>query len=114
MSAPTAIPREPLHSDEQPVSQYRSISRAAVAALGVGLVSVVVLVNPIMAPVAVAAIVTGYVALRTIQASGGQLIGTTAATIGLCLGTLFLGWGVSRHFSRQFGLVDNSKRMAEA
>src|SRR5262245_41922648 len=108
MSTPTVIPRESLRSDEQPVSQYRSISRAAVAAVGLGIVSAVVLINPILAPVAVAAIVTAYVALRAINASGGQLIGTSAATFGLCLGTLFLGWGVSRHFSRQFALADNS------
>lgn len=107
------LPRESLRPDEQPVSQYRAISRAAVAALGLGIVSSIILINPILAPVGVVAILVAVAALRTIARSEGQIIGQTPAIAGLCLATLFLGWGVTRHFSRQTILESSARSLAD-
>jgi len=108
------LPRQSLRPDEQPVSQYRAISRSAVAALGLGLLSAVVLINPILAPRALVAMLIAAVALRTIAASQGQIIGTSAAIVGLCLATLFLGWGITRHFSRQSAVATHGRQLADS
>jgi hypothetical protein len=113
MSSSTTLPRQSLRPDEQPISQYRSISRAAVAAVGIGLASAVVLINPILAPVAIVAVLMAVVALRTIAQSQGQVIGQGAAILGLCLATLFLGWGISRHLSRQSHLAESAQQLGD-
>lgn len=114
MSASSTLPDEALRPDEVPLAEYRSISRAAVAAVLLGVASALVLVSPLLAPVAIAAIVVACLALRAIAASKGQLIGWPAAVTGLCLACLFVGWGFSRHLSRQSQLRHNAVQIADA
>jgi hypothetical protein len=113
MSAPTVASTEPHLPDEKPVAQYRSISLAAVVAGGLGLASAVVLLSPILVPLAIAAIVTAVIALRRIAASGGQLVGRGTAVAGLCLATLFAAWGTARYFSRQTELETHARRTVD-
>ena len=103
-----------LRPDEKPLAEYRAVSRAAVAAAALGLASAVVLLTPLLAPVALAAIVTAAVALRAIGKSNGQLVGRIPALAGLCLAALFLAWGVTKNVSRQAALEANARRVCES
>ena len=113
MSAPTAMPAEPLRPDELPVAGYRIISISAVLAVLLGALSAVTLVNPVLSPVAIAAVIAATVALRQIAAAQGQLIGRRAALAGLFLATLFFGWGISRYLTRQWALEENARKTAQ-
>ncbi len=114
MSASTIPTSDELHPDEQQLAGYVAISRAAVGALLLGFASPLILTSPLLLVVPLAGIVTAAVALRSIAASQGQLRGQWLATIGLCLATLFLGWGVTRQLSRQAILVEEAEQFANA
>src|SRR5687767_8653106 len=101
MSAPTVTKSEPHLPDEKPLAEYRSVAPLAVLSVGLGLASSLILTTALLAPLAVAGIVVGIAALRSIRASGGQLAGRPVAIAGLCLATFFLGFGLSRHLARQ-------------
>src|SRR3970040_1190307 len=90
-----APPAETLRPDEQALVQYAAVSKAAPGALALGLASPLILVTPLLLLLPLAGIVVAAVALRRIATSEGQLTGYWPATIGLCLATLFLGWGAS-------------------
>ncbi len=100
-----------LRPDEKPLAEYRAVSRAALAAAGLGVASAAVLLTPLLAPVAVAAAITAALALRAIGNSKGQLVGRVPALAGLCLAALFLAWGVAQNVSRQAALEANSRRV---
>jgi len=103
-----------LRPDEQPLAEYRSVSRMAVLAAVLGVVSAVALTTPLLAPVPLAAIVIAAIALRSIAVSNDQLTGRAAATFGLCLATLFLGWSLARHFGRQAEIERQSRLVVDA
>jgi hypothetical protein len=103
-----------MHPDEQQMAGYVAISRAAVGALLLGLASPLILTSPLLLLIPLAGIVTAAVALWSIASSQGQLRGQWLATIGLCLATLFLGWGVTRQLSRQAILVEEGEQFANA
>jgi hypothetical protein len=116
LTAVTAISTttdRPLRPDEKPLAEYRSVSGLAVAAAILGVVSAVILVNPLLTPVPVAALVASLVALRSIGVSGGQLVGRIPALVGLCLATFFLGWGFTAHLARQSLLEERAKQAAD-
>ena len=108
-----APPAETLRPDEQALVQYAPISKAALGALALGLASPLILVTPLLLLVPLAGIAVAAVALRRIATSEGQLSGYWPATIGLCLATLFLGWGASYQLTRQAALADQAERMAD-
>lgn len=114
MSASTLPTSDELHPDEQQLADYVAISRAAVGALLLGFASPLILISPLLLVVPLAGIVTAAVALRGIASSQGQLRGQWLATIGLCLATLFLGWGVTRQLSRQTIVVEEAEQFASA
>jgi len=111
MSAPALETSDRLHPDEQPLADYVPVSRLAVAALVLGLVSPLIFVSPLLVVVPLAAVVVAAIGLWQIGASGGQLKGHWPATIGLCLGSLFLGWGMTQQVSRQITLTDHAERL---
>ena len=115
MTASTVTSDRPLRPDEKSLAEYRSVSGMAVAAVGLGIVSAVVLVNPLLAPVPIAAFIAAVAALRSIGNSGGQLVGRIPAYAGLCLATFFLGWGFAAHLARQSLLeqLNGKLRLAE-
>jgi hypothetical protein len=112
MSAPALPSSDSLRPDEQPLAEYVAVSRPAIAALALGLASPLVLVSPLLIVVPLAGLAVAAFALRQSAASGGQLKGTWPATIGLCLATLFLGWGATQQFSRQAILSEQAERFA--
>jgi len=113
MSATSTLPPS-LNSHEQGLVQYRSISKLSLLALGLGLASALVLVNPLLAPIPLFAAVIALLSLRGIRASGGQVVGRVPAIAGLCLAMLFLGWGISARFSRAWTLESRARQFAEA
>jgi hypothetical protein len=118
MSAPViSAPERPrpdhLHPDDEALAQYSSVSRMAVLSVALGLVSALALVSPILVVVPLAAIATAVIALRQIALSQGRLMGTRPATVGLCLATLFLGWGLSREVTRNAVLTRQAQEFAD-
>jgi hypothetical protein len=93
--------KAPLRSDEVAVAQYRSVSKAAILSVFLGLLSALALMHLLFVPVALLAIATALVGLRNIRVSRGELIGRPVATVGLCLATLFLGWSLGWSVARQ-------------
>lgn len=113
MSA-TSSPPPTLNSHEQALVHYRSISRLSLVALGLGLASALVLVSPLLAVVPLSAVAVAVLSLREIRSSGDQVVGRTPAIAGLCLATLFLGFGLSARFTRALTLEVKSREFAEA
>jgi len=104
---------ETLRPDEEPLAHYAAVSRSALAALALGMASPLILVSPLLVIVPLAAVVVAGIALVQISRSRGQLQGRWPATIGLCLATLFLGWGVTRQVTRQATLAQEAVRFAD-
>ena len=113
VSSPEKLQPDHLHPEDQTLAQYTAVSRSAVLALFMGLASALMLVSPILVLVPLAAIAAAVVGLRHIGASGGQVTGRSLATLGLCLATLFLGWGFSREWTRQSKLRSDAQQLAE-
>lgn len=113
MSVSSTAPN-PLHSDEQSVAQYRSVSRTALVALGLGIASALALASPVLSPIALFAIVAAVISLRGIRQSGGQVVGRVPAILGLGLAMFFLGWSTAHSFSRENALEGRAREFAEA
>lgn len=102
----------PVRADEKPVAEYHSISPLAVVSVGLGIAAALVLVTPLLAPVAVAGMIVAVAALRAIRRSSGELVGAPLAIVGLSLATFFLGWGLAQHLGRQSVLEQRAREMA--
>lgn len=113
MAASIVNSQQALRPDEKPLAEYRSVSGVAVAAAILGLASPLALLNPLLAPVPIAALVAAVVALQAIRGSGGQLVGRIPALVGLCLATFFLGWGFTSHLTRQSLLEQRAKEAVD-
>jgi hypothetical protein len=113
VTASTVISDKPLRPDERPLAEYRSVCGTSIVAAVLGLSSAIVLVNPLLAPVPIAALVAAIIALISIAGSGGQLVGRIPAIVGLCLATFFLGWGGAGHLMRQALLEQRAKEAAD-
>jgi hypothetical protein len=113
VTASTVTSDRPLRPDEKPLAEYRSVSGMAVAAAFLGIVSAVILVNPLLVPVPIAALIAAVAALVSIRNSGGQLVGRLPAIVGLSLATFFLGWGITAHLARQSLLEQRAKEAAD-
>lgn len=111
MSATTLPPTR--NSHEQSLVEYRSISKLALVALGLGLASPLVLASPLLVLIPLLAVAVAVVSLRSIKSSGGQVVGRAPAIVGLCLATFFLGWGTAARFSRALTLEANAREFAE-
>ncbi len=110
---PASVPAaETVRPEEQAPAHYAAISKAAIGALVLGLAAPLFLASPLLIVVPLAGLALAVVALRQIAASEGELKGTWPATIGLCLATLFLGWGATQQFSRQAILSEQAERFA--
>ena len=114
MSAPALQPSEDLHPDERPLAEYVPVSRLAVAALALGLASPLILASPLLIVVPLAGLAVAFVALRQIALSDRRLQGRWLATLGLCLATFFLGWGVTRQMSRQLTMSQQAERFVDS
>jgi hypothetical protein len=113
VSPPEKLPPMPSHQDDEVLARYTTVSRSALLAVFLGLASSLMLVSPILVLVPLFAIGAAVVALQQIAGSSGQVTGRWLATIGLCLATLFLGWGFSRQWTRQNKVVGDAQQLVE-
>ena len=95
LSQPTEIDGQP------PVEGYRGISLLAMTALGLGLLSGVVVFSPLLGFIPLAAMAIGGFAIRQISVDSERLSGRWMAVAPFLLAPLFLGWGISREISRR-------------
>jgi hypothetical protein len=113
MSASTSTKPETLRPDDQPLAHYRPIAPLAVVSVALGVASALILATPLLAPLPIAALVTGIAALRSIRRSQNEYAGQSVAIAGLCLATFFLGLGFTRHLARQSQLELRGREMAD-
>lgn len=99
--------------EEEQLVRYRAVSKSAVAALLLGLASVLMLINPLMILVPVIGVVCAIVALRTIRANPGEWIGKTPAIIGLVLALFFMGWGLGWSMTRPARIASHAQALAD-
>jgi hypothetical protein len=112
MSTTTLLPSPGSH--EESLAHSKTISRAALVALVLGLFSALTLVSLLLAFIPLLTIVLGALSLRSIRASEGRVVGAWPAAIGVCMATFFLGWSVTQSFSRELTLEGHGRRFAEA
>lgn len=98
------VPEDYLHDDVQAVSEYRSVSKLAVAALLAGLASLLALLSPGLLGLSLLGVILSLLAIRRIAQSEGELVGRTAAIVGLVL-SLAVGAGLLAHRSTVQRLV---------
>jgi hypothetical protein len=95
------------------IDEYRSVSPLAVMALLAGVASAAALAHPLLAVVPLVAIVLAILALRAVAATPRQVAGNGLAVVGLCLATLFLGWGLASHFYHQATIRRQAREFAD-
>jgi hypothetical protein len=87
------------------VAEYPRVSRSAVIALLLGLISIAALASPLLWLLPVAGLAFSMVALRSLARADEPRLGRRAAMVGLILSLLFLGWAPTHYFLRQELLV---------
>lgn len=97
----------------QELEGYRTLSRSALIALLIGLVSLVAVFTPVLALLPAIGIVFAILAFYQIERSKGQLGGTVVASLGLLLCATFLGWSVTANLTRQAELVRRATQLSE-
>ena len=96
------------------LAEYRAVSRLAVAALILGLASVLALITPVLWFLPVLAVITGLAALLRIKHNPSTLIGRKAALIAIALGVTFGVAAPARAISRGIWLGARAQRFADA
>ena len=96
-----------------PVEGYRALSLWAMAALALGLLSGIAVFSPILGIFSLAAIGVACYALWRISVNSDRLSGRWMAIVPLILAPFFLGWGVSRDFSRREVLYGHAREFAD-
>ena len=96
-----------------PIEGYRAISILAMVALGLGLLSGIAVFSPLLAIVPLVAMAIRGASLWSISANSERLSGRWMAIVPFILGPLFLGWGLSREFSRRESLYDHAREFAD-
>lgn len=101
-------------AEEADIVAYRSLSRAALAAAGLGVLSFTALLHPLLLVVPLVAVVAGVVALRSIAVNTEVLSGRWLAVAGLLLAALFAAAAVSREISRDWVVTSRAERFGRA
>ena len=97
----------------QPEKGYRAVSALAILSLVVGLLSMVAVASPLFGVVPLVAMVVSGVALRRIALNSDRLSGRWMAVVPLFLAPLFLGWGLSRDFSRRDKVLTHARKFGD-
>jgi hypothetical protein len=97
---------------EAPIAQYRALSGLAVAALVLGLLSPVAIVDPLLWTVPFLGVVVGGLALLRIALRAPALTGRTAALIGLLLSVLFSAAGPAERVAYRWALRREARQFA--
>lgn len=110
--APPPVPGDYLHDDVQAVSEYRSVSSAAVLAAAVGVSSLAAIFTDSLLFLPLLGTVVALIALRRIAGGEGRLVGRTAAVVGLAL-SVAVGVGIlTRDFTSQRALAGQASPWA--
>jgi hypothetical protein len=83
------------------VVHYRAVSRIAIVALSLGILSATALVSQLMWCVPIVGVTLAIIALRTIARSQSAVLGRGAALVGLALSLVFLASATTGHLVRQ-------------
>lgn len=102
-----------LNDNEGDLLQYRSVSRAALLALLLGLLSPLALVSPLLWPMPVVAIAVSLLALRNLSTHTTELIGRSAAIAGLVIAVFFGAWAPARNISRSWLLQSQARPLTD-
>lgn len=100
--------------DATQITEYRAVSRAAVASLVLGLLSPLTLVSMLLWIVPALGVALALFALRAISASAGDLTGQKTAWLGLALSTMFATAAPAKIFYTSHVLVDQARPIANA
>ncbi len=99
--------------DEADVAAYRAVSKLAVVAALLGLLSFTAMIHPLLLILPVVAIVAALVALGAMAANATELTGRRLALVGMALGVFFGSASVGRLISRDALLAARAQRVAE-
>lgn len=114
MMRPVEAFSEPTEIDgPQPLENYRAISLWAMVALGLGLLSGIAVFSPLLGFIPLAAMAIGGLALWQISADSERLSGRWMAIAPFLLAPLFLGWGLSREFTRRERVYGYAREFAD-
>ncbi len=100
-------------TDAVDVKEYPRVSRAAVIALLLGIVSASALASPVLWFLPLVGIVLALVAVRSITQAAEPVAGRRAAVIGLVLSLIFIAWAPSRYFVRNELLYRQAREHCE-
>lgn len=95
------------------VEDYRTVSRTAVFALVLGLLSPLALVHPLSWAIPWAGMLVAWQALHRIAQPNSMISGRTIALIGLFLTVLFGAWAPARHLTERKLLTGQAQQFAE-
>jgi hypothetical protein len=99
--------------DEADVAAYRAVSKPAIVAALLGLLSFTAMVHPLLLILPLVAIVAALLALRAMAANTTELTGRRLALVGMALGVFFGSAAVGRLISRDTLLVARAQRVAD-
>ncbi len=97
MSVATELPTYALSSDSAEIAQYRSVSRAAIVSLVLGVASIAGLAFSSLLVLPLVGLVLGLVGLSTIRRYPAEYTGTRTAGLGIALCSVFFVAGTSWH-----------------
>lgn len=103
------VPSNYLHDDVQAVAEYRSVSKLSVAAIVLGVASALAMISSGLLMVPLLGVIASLLALRQIAASDGQMVGRTAALLGLALSLAFGAGIYAREVAMQRLVVRESQ-----
>ena len=115
MNQPSHDPAEIGFGDRVDVDQidYAKVSRKSILSAVLGVASLLALVSPLFWVIPLIGIALSIAALSEIRASGGPLLGQTAARVGLALALLFGTAGVSRQTTHRWWLERDSRQIGQ-
>lgn len=114
MSSPVSdSPGRRFHGEAPEEPEQPSVSRLAVAALVLGILSLAAVTSPVMWMLPIIAVLVSGLALRTLAARRTAQRGRALALIGLTLACFLGGFAPVRHFHRQRVLFAQARTCAE-
>lgn len=92
---------------------YRGVSRLALTALLLGLISPVALTHPLSWTIPCLGAIVAWRAIRLVSHSNSTVSGSTIAILGLCLSVLFGCWAVVKHTVERNVLESQAREFGE-
>ncbi len=99
--------------DAEIVAEYAAMSKLSVAALALGLFSLLALIHSLLLVVPVIAVVVSFVALYVVRASEDELSGRWLALAGMTFACLFGSWGASMFYTHETTLFNQARKYCD-